>query len=137
MKGQKWLISCMKKYRKNIAISSGIAIFSDVSKWCNILLLRYIAIQNAQPCLQVCVSYSTVWCNKYGITFATYLILFRNCIKVIRKHKVLSEEWESHSSQTKDIFKIWNWIKYHNNMFWDSWNYHWTSKLKSHIKLHN
>ena len=50
MKGQKWLISCIKKYRKNIAISSGIAIFSDVSKRCNILLSRYIAIQNAQPC---------------------------------------------------------------------------------------
>ena len=38
-----------KKYRKNIAISSDIAIFSDVSKRCNILLSRYIAIQNAQP----------------------------------------------------------------------------------------
>ena len=30
-------------------ISSGIAIFSDVSKRCNILLSQYIAIQNAQP----------------------------------------------------------------------------------------
>ena len=51
MKGQKWLISCIKKYRKNIVISSGIAIFSDVSKRCNILLSRYIAIQNAHPWL--------------------------------------------------------------------------------------
>ena len=51
MKGQKWLISCIKKYRKNIAISSGIAIFSDVSKQCNILLLQYIAIKNAHPWL--------------------------------------------------------------------------------------
>ena len=50
MKGQKWLISCIKKYRKNIVITSGIAIFSDVFKWCNILLSRYIAIQNAHPC---------------------------------------------------------------------------------------
>ena len=50
MKGQKWLISCIKKYRKNIVISSGIAIFSDVSKRCNILLSQYIAIKNAHPC---------------------------------------------------------------------------------------
>ena len=40
-----------KKYRQNIVISSGIAIFSDVSKQCNILLLQYIAIKNAQPWL--------------------------------------------------------------------------------------
>ena len=53
MKGQKWLISCMKKYRKNIVISSGIAIFSDVSKRCNILLSQYIAIKNAHPCCQL------------------------------------------------------------------------------------
>ena len=38
-----------KKYRKNIVISSGIAIFSDVSKRCNILLSQYIAIKNAHP----------------------------------------------------------------------------------------
>ena len=38
-----------EKYRKNIVITSGIAIFYDVSKWCNILLSQYIAIQNAQP----------------------------------------------------------------------------------------
>ena len=47
--GQNWPKSCIKRYRKNIAISSSIAIFSDVSKRCNILLSRYIAIQNAQP----------------------------------------------------------------------------------------
>ena len=52
MKGQKWLISCIKKYRKNIVISSGIAIFSDVSKQCNKLLLKYIAKKNAHPCLR-------------------------------------------------------------------------------------
>ena len=46
---QNWPKSCIKRYRKNIAISSSIAIFSDVSKRCNILLSRYIAIQNAQP----------------------------------------------------------------------------------------
>ena len=50
MKGQKLLISCIRKYRKNIVISSGIAIFSDVSKWCNIFLSQYIAIKNAHPC---------------------------------------------------------------------------------------
>ena len=49
--GQNWPKSCIKRYRKNIAISSSIAIFSDVSKRCNILLSRYIAIQNAQPWL--------------------------------------------------------------------------------------
>ena len=59
MKGQKWLISCIKKYRKNIAISSGIAIFSDVSKRCNILLLQYIAIKNAQPWFEPKVSISS------------------------------------------------------------------------------
>ena len=45
----KMAIIMPKKYRKNIVISSGIAIFSDVSKRCNILLSRYIVIQNAQP----------------------------------------------------------------------------------------
>ena len=39
----------LKKYRKSIVISSGIAIFSDVSKRCNILLSQYIAIKNAHP----------------------------------------------------------------------------------------
>ena len=36
-----WPKSCIKRYRKNIAISSSIAIFSDVSKRYNILLSRY------------------------------------------------------------------------------------------------
>ena len=40
-----------KIMHENIVISSGIAIFSDVFKRCNILLSRYIAIQNAQPWL--------------------------------------------------------------------------------------
>ena len=49
MKGQTWLISCIKRNRKNIVISSGIAIFSDVSKQCNILLSQYIAIKMLSP----------------------------------------------------------------------------------------
>ena len=38
-----------KTYRRNIVISSGIAIFTDDSKRCNILLSQYIATKNAQP----------------------------------------------------------------------------------------
>ena len=41
----------ISRYRKNLAISSSIAIFSDVSKRCNILLSQYIAIKNAHPWL--------------------------------------------------------------------------------------
>ena len=37
-----------KKYRKNIVISSGIAILSDVSKRCNILLSRYKTLNPEQ-----------------------------------------------------------------------------------------
>ena len=54
--------------------------------------------------------------------FCNILDLFRNYYKVNCKHKVLTENTESKSTFNENILKKWNWIKYHNSMFWDSWN---------------
>ena len=58
MKDQNWTISCIK----NITISEDIAIFSDVSKRCNILLSQYIAIKKrsalVMPCPDDCKYYN-------------------------------------------------------------------------------
>ena len=66
--GQNWPKSCIKRYRKNIAISSSIAIFSDVSKRCDILLSRYITIQNAQPWSWWALHFNFVWVSVYIIS---------------------------------------------------------------------
>ena len=78
-----WSISWIKKYRKSIAISSDIVIFSDLSKRFNILFSLYITMQNVQP-----------WYTGYHFPedfrqhyFKSFLVSFLKCLNCLHSER--------------------------------------------------
>ena len=67
-------------------ISSDIAIFSDVSRQCNILLSQYIAIKNAHPWFQA-LQWFELWYFVDGCTHLTFVCILNSlvhCIVIFR-----------------------------------------------------